>query len=130
MKFRRASLAASITFATAITLFNSSSAYAGTDAFASNGGINTYGAGAGQASFASYGDEYYVYDNIADGHGVELRIWDYDSIRTKVCNASAGNYCVYNYNLPEGSDVEIQVCLTEKSVTISGSCGYSTKGKA
>lgn len=130
MKLRRASLAASIAFATAITLFSSSSAYAGTDARACNGAINTYGACAGEGWFVADGDEYYIWDNKSDSHGVTMTIQDHNGGRQRTCNAGAGNYCKYVFNVPEGSSVEIYVCLTEQNRTISGTCGYAVRGKA
>jgi len=85
---------------------------------------------AGTGCFQSEGDIFDVEDNLADGHSVAVRWYNYyqgSLYRQGACveSRAAGSEGICNKNFHEGSTIVFKVCLWESATDTQLGCGSS-----
>jgi hypothetical protein len=131
---RLALLGTALTAMTATAVFSAAPAFAGTDALSEVDGHCSTSSGAADGYFESTGDVFTIHDWCPDGHSVTLYVdvapisigntWDF-SYQNK---GGYGSELYKSHNIPEGTKVEIQACVTEGSTRLV--CGYWAHGVA
>lgn len=102
----------------------SGSAWAGTNGRAWSVKWEYLADGACDLQFVSYGDHFYLNDNLKDGAGCYAS-WDDDAghAGTFTNTKGAGTTVHRNYDFPEGAFIRFKVCVTDNGVLWVDTCG-------
>jgi hypothetical protein len=130
---RMALLGTALTAITASTVFAAAPAFAGTSSGQSIAGGCSAGSGtAALGVFFDDGDLFKILDDCADGHSATIYVdvapysstWDF----TYQNRGGEGTIVTRGHNIPEGTGVMIQACVTEGSIRLR--CGDWMPGVA
>jgi hypothetical protein len=121
---KRAATALGATAATmALTFAVSTPAFAGTDGIAYSIANDGYVAKACQIQFVSIGEHFYLTDAAQDGAGCEGK-WFTDKSAEMFNSEGYGKTVEFNFSIPDGTQVEIRVCVETNHNVDLNTCGY------
>ncbi|MDF4250767.1 hypothetical protein [Streptomyces sp. WMMB303] len=102
-----------------------------TEAYAANLEVGTVGtsswtSGAGVARYQEYGDYLTLSDRAADGASVYGFLTDMNdkTLRAKTFSGGAGSSRTWNFNLPEGKQIFLYVCLKDNGEIQDTTCKF------
>lgn len=80
--------------------------------------------GAARANFVSHGEHLFVEDRDGDGHSVLARYWLADGTGPHIARNPDGNGSRkdFNLDLAEGTWIFYQVCVSEGTTPLAGTC--------
>ncbi|GAA4995312.1 hypothetical protein GCM10023205_80480 [Yinghuangia aomiensis] len=135
--FKRALTTAGVTMALAAgSVATGSSAHAeGHDVYTAYSASSGYIMKPGMAYFFSYGDNFELYDQVADGDGVALLVDLYYSgayyrVQHEYWGGGSGTYKKINYDFAEKAKIRFKVCTQNGSGGATDNCGSWTYATA
>ncbi|MFI5689132.1 hypothetical protein [Streptomyces sp. NPDC051636] len=86
-----------------------------------------YADAACDGQFVSYGDHFYLNDNLKDDAGCTLTWEDEQGHAGYIHNSNGAGTTVHrNYDFPEGTYISFEVCIRNDGHTLSETCRYGT----